>query len=152
MKAFIYKVTCKKGCTYIGCTSQNLSSRLAQLKYQAPRRKIALTECAKNHGLDWVVRLLETCKKSNMFQREKVWIAKTKNLVNKSNGGQGPNGMVVSEKRKNQLAVEMKQRWRNNRAKVLKQVNAHKTKEFQSMAGKLGAAAKWGKRGHHVGQ
>lgn len=85
--------------------------------------------------------------------KERHWIAfykKIGGLLNKTDGGLGPEGRVVSKSEKAKHRASMKSRWIKNRTAMLDLVNAHKTKDFQSKAGKLGGLAKRNKQKYFI--
>lgn len=145
--ASIYLFICDKKCKYIGCTTRSLSARFNELKYQAKTRKTGVSYCFSNEHENRRILLLETCAAEKRFEKEIYWIKKfgKSNLLNIANGGRGPTGWTQSKKHREISRRVMQKRWATKRDDMLQKVNGHKTKEFQSHAGKLGAFAKWSK-------
>lgn len=121
---------------YVGSTTRNIKTRLTEHKYQ------------ERYGFDFnkaEIIVLERCKTSQRYKRENHWIEKfsKKNIVvNKSKASIGPIGFKHTKSFKKVASKAMKLRWSKNRPMMLKKVNAHKTKIFQSKNGKLGGVAK----------
>lgn len=121
---------------YVGSTNQSLNLRLAQHKF------------TKKQHMDFLkaeIFELERCPDSKRYERENYWIdekSKTHILLNRAKASIGPVGHKRPKECIDQAREEMKARWANHRSKMLKRVNSHKTKEYQSNAGKLGGVAK----------
>lgn len=92
-----------------------------------------------------IIVKLEICTASDRFNREKYWMEKTKNTVNVCTPWQGPKDFKLYDHQIKLLSKKMKQRWLTNRAQVLNQINAHKTKAFQKSASAAGHMAKYKK-------
>lgn len=139
----IYKAVAPDGMVYIGSTKQVLSQRKSGHKRDlSPTSSFGrLLRSYDFKSVVWCI--LEECVDDDRYQREQFWIDfyRSKNKCsNISNAGIGAKGIKKSEEFKKWSSEQMKKRWIDRRDELLTQVNAHKTKEFQSMAGKLGAA------------
>lgn len=149
--ANIYKAISKCGRVYVGVTTRPISFRIATHKWSSNYfERNEFQKLMKKHGVDYFkFKVVEECKNSEMFDRERAWILKYKNKgisLNNSLGGRGPNGIKMPEHQTKVSGRLMKQRWEKDRKGMLKKVNSHKTKEFQSSAGILGGHGKAAKQ------
>lgn len=145
--AKIYSITNSKGLAYVGSTTIDPKKRWAFARYSAiklPKSSLADLLINGSHRT-WKYEILEECSDNKRFDRENHWIdeiSKTRNLVNRCRASTGPIGHKRPKHLIDLSASMMKSRWKNDRNKMLKRVNAHKTKEFQKSSGKLGGKAK----------
>lgn len=145
--AIIYRAVGQDGMVYIGASKRSeLKPRISEHKSNAKNRYNDFQKTILKFGIKYFkFEIIETCHNSIRFSREKFWISHYKAqgiCLNNSDGGQGPNGVKRPDFCKKQAGLQMKSFWDNDRQGMLENVNAHKTKEYQSWAGKMGGAAK----------
>lgn len=147
MIAYIYLLTCDRGCKYVGCTTRTLPARLSEIRYQAPKRNTAQSDCFRSGHSCHKMTALEEVVPSEMFEREIFWIncLGKENLLNRANGGRGPTGCTQTDHHREISKRVMQERWSSDRSGMLRRVNTHKTSETQRAAGIIGARAKWSK-------
>lgn len=102
MMSFIYALTDPRvgSVRYVGKTKRKLESRLSQHLYLCSKRRNRLYNwllSLKRDGVRPVIAQLQTCEGEDWRGAERQWIAHFKalgaNLVNSSEGGQGPSGI-----------------------------------------------------------
>lgn len=147
--ALVYLLTCDQGCAYVGCTTRQLNRRLIEIRYQARNRDFGPSKCFRLGHSGHSMRVLESVTEDRRFEVEKTWIQRIGRgkLLNRTDGGAGPNGFSPTEEQRLLSGEGMRRRWEADRSGMLKRVNSHKTSEFQRRVGKLGAAARWKKAG-----
>jgi hypothetical protein len=149
--AIIYKAKSQCGMVYVGCTTQQLSIRIAAHKHHSKTRDYnEFQRLVRKNGIEYFkFSTIEECKDEHRFEREMVWIAhyKSKNKsLNNADGGQGPNGHTRPPHAVKIAGDAMRKRWAENRSLMLKRVNAHKDKAFYHMAGLAGGHGKAAKQ------
>jgi len=140
----LYRIYNPDGVNYIGSTSRNLSTRFIEHIYQAKNRSYGIRDLLKGYKKEELkVIVLEACDIKYRYDRENFYIKKYKNNVNRCLAGPGPIGIRLKKHQIEKARETMNSLWKNRRSFILKKVNAHKTKEFQSAASKVGHANKY---------
>ncbi len=137
----IYRVFNSNGLSYIGSTTRPIKKRFAEHRCHGKKTNNTLHEIFKDEAV--TIEALDYCNLKNRFDRERCWLNKYPNSVNKCTPWQGPKDFKPAEEQRARSAVLMKKRWTKNRPELLKYVNAHKTIKFQKMASAAGHKKKY---------
>lgn len=143
---YIYRLYNENNVCYIGSTN-NVKRRLAEHRSDSKLNNNRSSQKVFETGNKVKIEVLEIASFKKRFEREQFWMNQYKeSIVNRAKAGLGPVGYsFISEEQRKQKSLKFKNAWKNNREHVLKYVNAHKTKEFQSMASKQALKARYEK-------
>lgn len=150
--AIVYKITSPENKIYVGVTKRkNINGRIAEHKVHMRTRTSSTVMYQDMNRLgfeNFKFDIVENCSDDVCFEREKHWIIKLKSFefgYNKSLGGQGPNGLRITEDRRNQVSKQSKSRWADKsfRKKIMAaKMPSLQDSEMQRKKGILGGKAK----------